>query len=110
MSNATLPAYLIAVLERTDHDAYMQRYATPVIAQLAEAGAELLAVTPTPAVLEGEWPGNWTVLIRFPSLAAAEAWYNSPAYAPYKALRMNELTRSGSVVMTEGFDPATLGL
>ncbi|HTK92871.1 MAG TPA: DUF1330 domain-containing protein [Verrucomicrobiae bacterium] len=32
------------------------------------------------SVLEGEWPFARTVIVEFPSRAAAEAWYRSPAY------------------------------
>ena len=75
-----------------------------------DVGAQVLAVSPAPKVLEGEWGGNWTVVIRFPNKAVAEEWYNSAEYQPLKELRMNELTEGGSVVLVEGFDPAALGI
>jgi uncharacterized protein (DUF1330 family) len=39
-----------------------------------------------PEVLEGEWPG-FLVVIGFPDLAAAHAWYDSPAYREILPLR-----------------------
>jgi uncharacterized protein (DUF1330 family) len=65
---------------------------------------------PAPKVLEGEWGGNWTVVIRFPSKVVAEEWYNSPEYQPLKELRIDDLTEGGSVVLVDGFDPVALGI
>lgn len=101
-------AYLIATLELEDAAEYVERYAVPTIAQLESAGAEVLVASPDAAVVEGEWPGNWTVVIRFPDMDAARTWYASTEYQPLKRLRTEELTRSGSVVFTEAFDPSAL--
>lgn len=98
-------AYLIATLELKDQADFIERYATPTVAQLESAGAEVLVAGPDAMVMEGEWPGNWTVVIRFPDLASARAWYASTEYQPLKRLRAEELTASGSVVFTEAFDP-----
>jgi len=82
----------------------------PVLDQFRKAGAEILAATPQPEVLEGGWKSNWTVLIRFPSMEAARSFYDSEEYAPFRSIRVDELTNEGSVVMVEGFDFAALGL
>jgi uncharacterized protein (DUF1330 family) len=37
---------------------------------------------------EGDWVPVWPVIIEFPSMQAANEWYNSIEYAPLKALRM----------------------
>ena len=110
MTTKVLPAYLIGRLNVKDHEDYMKRYAMPVLEQFKKAGAEILAATPQPDVLEGEWKSNWTVLIRFPSLKAARSFINSDEYAPYRTLRVNELTNEGTALLVEGFDFAVLGL
>lgn len=110
MNTKVLPAYLIGRLNVKDYENYMNRYAMPVLEQFKTAGAEILAASPQPEVMEGEWNSNWTVLIRFPSVEAARNFYNSDEYAPFRTLRINELTNEGSLVMVEGFDPAVLGL
>ena len=110
MSTKTLPAYMIGRLNVKDHDEYMSRYAMPVLRLFEAAGAEVLAASPQPDVLEGEWNSNWTVLIRFPSLDAARRFYQSEEYAPLLSLRINELTDEGAALIVEGFDPAALGL
>lgn len=108
MSNTTRPAYMVVQLEVKNHEEYVQRYAMPVIAQLQEFGVEILAASAAPNVLEGTSPGNWTVVLRFPSMAIAESWYGSEDYQPLKALRIGELCSGGSVVLVDAFDPASL--
>lgn len=107
---AMKPAYLVVQLQINDLDDYLQRYGLPMLAMFEARGAEVLAVSPTPAVLEGKWAGNWTVVVRFPSMQAAQEWYQSPEYQPLKELRINELTNSGSAVLVDGFDPVALGI
>jgi uncharacterized protein (DUF1330 family) len=110
MNAKSLPAYLIGKLRIKDSEDYMNRYGLPVLTLLEAAGAEILAVSPEPEILEGEWDSNWTVIIKFPSVSAAKQFYASGEYAPYLSLRMNELTERGSLALLEGFDPAALGL
>ena len=43
---------------------------------------EKIKESAAPKVLEGTWPGNWTVILRFPSMAIAESWYGSEEYQP----------------------------
>jgi uncharacterized protein (DUF1330 family) len=110
MTDDTQPAYLLAKLKVKDFEDYMNRYGTPVLGQLEAAGAKVLAASPQPDVVEGEWDSNWTVLIRFPSMEAAKKFYNSDEYAPLLSLRISELTDPGTALFVEGFDPASLGL
>jgi uncharacterized protein (DUF1330 family) len=44
-----------------------------------QAGGKVI-VGPPADVLEGEWHGDRTVIIEFPSVEAARDWYNSPEY------------------------------
>ena len=110
MSNAPAPAYLLVQLNVKNHEEYMQRYGKFVVAMFEKIGAHVVALSPAPKVVEGSWGGNWTVVIRFPSMAVAEAWYHSPEYQPLKDLRINELTEGGAAVFVEGFNPAAFGL
>jgi uncharacterized protein (DUF1330 family) len=104
-----MPCYLIALLRVKNYEEYIERYGMPAIRQLQAAGAELEVAAAEAELLEGEWGCNWTVVIKFPGKAAATAWYNSPGYAPLRALRINELTNGGSIVLVEGFDLSVLG-
>ncbi|MFT4715628.1 MAG: hypothetical protein ACI861_001385 [Paracoccaceae bacterium] len=47
---------------------------------------------------EGTPPGDRNVIIRFPSVEAAHAWYNSPEYAPVKKLRQIASTSVQTIV------------
>lgn len=56
--------------------------------------------------LEGMWQPSRFVLLEFPTAAAARAWWNSPEYAPVKALR--QACAKTEMVLFEGpaLDPA----
>lgn len=61
-------------------------------------GRYLLLGGPCDSV-EGSWQPVTPVLIRFPSLAQAYRWYNSPEYEPLKVLRL--AATSGDAVFME---------
>ncbi|MFP2911164.1 DUF1330 domain-containing protein [Pyxidicoccus sp. 3LFB2] len=53
-------------------------------------------------VKEGTWPGD-LVLIEFPSMAQARAWYDSAAYREILPLRARHI--EGEVLLVEGVGP-----
>lgn len=53
-------------------------------------------------VREGEWPG-YLVIIGFPGIEKARAWYDSEAYQEILPLRTKHIT--GDVVLVEGVAP-----
>jgi uncharacterized protein (DUF1330 family) len=53
-------------------------------------------------VKEGSWPGA-VVLIEFPGMAQARAWYASPAYREILPLRTRHL--EGEAILVEGVEP-----
>ena len=82
------PVYAVATYEVTDRDAFMTNYAGPVHAGLSEIGAEILSATGDPDVREGDHQNNWSVLLKFPSAAAFDAYYGSDEYRALKEARM----------------------
>lgn len=52
--------------------------------------------------LEGDWPGG-LVVIAFPGMEAARAWYASPAYQELLPLRTRNM--AGDVVLVDGVAP-----
>ena len=98
-------AYVIVHLQVRDFDAYFENYVGPLLSQFEEYGAKVLAATTEPDVREGELFGNWHVVLEFPSVASAHAWYGSPAYEPLKELRMSRLTDGGSLAILPAFAP-----
>lgn len=50
--------------------------------------------------LEGDWKPERFVILEFPSLQKAKAWWNSDIYAPVKALRHR--TANSKMIVVEG--------
>jgi len=101
-ATATKPAFFTIQVKTKNLDELSKRYAQSAIASLMQFGGEMIAGTPAPNVLEGEWDGSWAAILRFPSQQQALTWYNSEQYQPLKALRINELTDSGQILLIEG--------
>ena len=101
----TQPAYFIGQIRVKDFKEYFERYGSGVPAEVARFGGEFLVATTRAEAIEGEWSGNWTVLLRFPSRATAMEFYNSPGYAPLKSMRIDELTDSNNLVLLPGLEP-----
>lgn len=79
-------AYIIAQVDITDPDRYKQYTArTPAI--VAAHGGRFIVRGGQTVALEGDAENRRIVVIEFPSLERAEAFYNSPAYQEAKALR-----------------------
>ena len=53
-------------------------------------------------ILEGEWKPERIVVLEFPSLENASAWWSSSEYAPAKALRQTAAITN--MIMLEGFE------
>ena len=103
MSGNPEPVYCIALFHVPDIDAYRREYARQVLPQLGALGARVLVASGTPEVLEGKWPSDWTVVIRFPDRATAMRWYESEAYAPLKRVRLEQVTTGGPAALFEGY-------
>ena len=99
------PAYFIAQVQITDQKSYFDAYGAKVGPLLEKAGAEILAATPDRQQLEGDWTGNWTVIIRFPSKEKALDWYRSDAYQAIRPLRLQS-TDENNIVLVPSFVPA----
>jgi uncharacterized protein (DUF1330 family) len=82
-----MPAYLIAQLRVHDWDTYRQ-YAARTPAIIAKHGGRFLARGGATEILEGDAPERRVVIIEFPSMEAARAFYHSPEYQEAKAIRM----------------------
>ena len=86
-------------LEITDMDK-MQTYATTVEPITNAFGGKYVTKAGEVDVKEGNWAPTYPVIIKFPSLEAANIWYDSEEYAPLKALR--ESAGRFSAVFIEG--------
>ena len=81
-----MTAYAVAHLRSVDQNAEIVDYLQRIDATLDPYGGRFVVHGVLPEVVEGEWPGV-LVLIGFPDLAAARAWYDSPAYQEILPLR-----------------------
>lgn len=80
------PAYVIGHITVKDAAKWAE-YRARVPATLAAWGGELVFRGQRAALLAGEHPHADVVVLRFPDLAAAEAWHASPAYQALVPLR-----------------------
>ncbi|MGE3285763.1 MAG: DUF1330 domain-containing protein [Pseudonocardia sp.] len=54
--------------------------------------------------VEGDWAPANVVIVAFPSMERARAWYRSPEYGP--ALEVRERALSRNLILVEGADEA----
>jgi uncharacterized protein (DUF1330 family) len=81
-----MTAYAVAHLRSVDQNAEVHDYLRRIDATLDPFDGRFVVHGTVPEVLEGEWPGV-LVVIGFPDLTAARAWYDSPAYQAILPLR-----------------------
>lgn len=85
---------------RAVHDpAAMADYVAKVPPTVAQFGGEYLVVGGPLEPVEGEWRPDYPVLIRFPSMASARAWYDSPEYSALREQRLR--ATSGDAVFMD---------
>jgi uncharacterized protein (DUF1330 family) len=94
-----VPAYVIASVDVKDAVRY-EEYRRMVLPTITQYGGRFLARGGKVDTLEGPWKPNRLVIVEFPNVERAKAWWDSPEYAPAKALR--QATSDGSLVVIEG--------
>jgi uncharacterized protein (DUF1330 family) len=94
-----VPAFVIANITIVDPVRY-EDYRRMVPATLVPFGGRFVARGGQTEVLEGEWRPSRLVLLEFPSVERARAWWNSPEYAEARALR--QATSTGTLIILEG--------
>jgi uncharacterized protein (DUF1330 family) len=96
-----MPAYAIANLTNVDLNAEVVRYIATIDETLIPFDGRFLVHGSKPEVIEGEW-SDWTVIIAFPDLKRAHAWYRSRAYQEILPLRTEN--SDGATIIVEGVD------
>jgi uncharacterized protein (DUF1330 family) len=81
-----MPAYVIYQGEVLDPERY-EEYKGRAAASIANAGGRYVARGGDIDVLEGDAPPGRTVLLEFPDMAAARAWYDGDEYRAARAIR-----------------------
>ncbi|MEU4877670.1 DUF1330 domain-containing protein [Streptomyces sp. NPDC021608] len=102
-----MTAYAIAHLREAAPHADLVAYMERITGTMAPYGGRFLVHGAQHEVKEGHWPGH-VVVIGFPSLAEARAWWDSPAYQEIAPLRSRHI--EGDIVLVpgvaEGYDPS----
>lgn len=96
---SAVAAYVVANVTVEDPVRYAEyrRLVTPTIEQF---GGRFLARGGAVEVLEGDWRPDRLVILEFPSMERARAWWSSPAYAEARAIR--QATSTGTLLLLEG--------
>jgi uncharacterized protein (DUF1330 family) len=81
-----MPAFLIANIEVLDPTTYAE-YKRSVESTISAFGGRYLARGGNIERLEGDWLPHRIVLLEFPSVSQASAWWHSDEYAEAKAIR-----------------------
>ena len=94
-----MSAYIFVSVEIHDPVRY-QDYRKAVLPTIEKYGGRFLVRGGKMEVLEGNWPPRRIVIVEFPSVEKARAWWNSPEYAAPKALR--QATSQSEMILVEG--------
>ena len=94
-----MPAYVIAEVKVTDPKLY-EEYRKMVPATFEKYGGRFLARGGNVETKEGGWSPPRLVIVEFPSMERARAWYHSEEYAPALALRKR--ASEGKLILVEG--------
>lgn len=95
-----MAAYVIAGIDVTEPEEYAE-YARGVPATLEPYGGRFVVRGGALEVIEGQWPAGRTVILGFPSVEQAKAWYESEAYQALRPIRQRH-ARTDFLVVVEG--------
>ena len=94
-----MPAYIVGQISITDPEAY-GRYREKVPAIIEKCGGRYLTRGGPVETLEGLEFDRRMVVIEFPDMEMARAFYFGPDYAPVKAIRL--AASEGQLLLQEG--------
>lgn len=98
-----MPAYVVVQIDIHDPATY-ERYKAMAPPSIAAYGGRYVVRGGASEVLEGSWLPPRLVLLEFPTIAQARAWWASPEYAPAKAVRQS--CARTEMLLIEGMGPA----
>ncbi len=95
-----MPAYIIVDIDITDPATY-EEYKKLTPDSLVPYDGKFIVRGGGTETLEGQWQPNRIVILEFPTLEKAKAWWSSPEYEPAKKLRQQ--AANTNMIMVEGF-------
>ena len=81
-----MPCFVVVDIAIHDPETY-ERYKVLAPPSIGLYGGRYAVRGGTTTTFEGTWSPQRLVILEFPSAAQAQAWWNSPEYAPAKAMR-----------------------
>jgi uncharacterized protein (DUF1330 family) len=100
-----MAAYLISDITVRDGTAF-EVYRTRAADVIHTYGGRYLARVGEVQVLEGSWNPKMIVIVEFPNLEQARAWYRSPEYA--FALEMHDQALRRNFILVDGVNQSAL--
>ena len=94
-----MAAYFLVEVEVQEPERY-ERYKQMVPASLQAYGGKFLVRGGKAEGVEGDWSPKRVVILEFPSVEKAKAWWGSQEYAEAKALR--QATARTRMILVEG--------
>ncbi|MFF9126741.1 DUF1330 domain-containing protein [Streptomyces sp. NPDC014889] len=102
-----MTAYALAHLQEAAPHPEIAEYIERIGGTFEPYGGRFLVHAARHEVKEGSWPGG-VVVISFPGMAEARAWWDSPAYQEIAPLRARHI--EGDIILVPGvpedYDPA----
>ena len=97
-----MPGYVIVEITVRNREAY-ERYKQLAAPAVAAYGGRYLVRGGTTETLEGTWAPGRFVVLEFPTVKAGREWWESPEYAPARALRQS--CADTEMLLVEGILP-----
>ena len=95
------PVYILGQIKVPDLKIYFEQYALKLKVVLDQFQAEVLSGTTKTESVEGDQYGNWTVLIKFPSMEHYENCIQSEEYIALSKVR-RKLSDGGNIILIPG--------
>ncbi len=95
-----MKAYIIVDVKITDPSRY-EDYKKLTPGSLIPFDGKFIVRGGRTETLEGEWNPGRIVVLEFPSMEKAKAWWSSAGYAPAKAIRQS--ASDTKMIIVEGF-------
>lgn len=93
--------YVVAHLDVHDPEGF-EKYREKIPATIEQYGGTYIVRGGTMEMVEGDALPPRTIILEFPSLSQARAWYNSPEYQ--EIIRLRLAAAKGSAQFVEGVD------
>jgi uncharacterized protein (DUF1330 family) len=94
-----MAGYVVVQVDVKDPVRYAD-YRAMVLPTLAKFGGRFIVRGGKTETLEGDWAPKRFVIVEFPTVEQAKAWWASPEYAEAKALR--QATAETQMIVVEG--------